>query len=350
MKKFPDISKLERFIFPSALSAEQSTCQTVAEFHSTLFNGMDTVLDMTSGVGIDDFYIAENVKKLFAIEKNPDTAFAHKYNMMANGKNNVITINDDCRNFLNTHLDQIFDAIYIDPARRDKLDKRVFGFESCEPNILELLDKISTVTKYLYIKASPMVDITQAIKEIAGITDIWIIGVKNECKELLFKIDFTQKCSRQEIHTKNFESDACTQSISFGWPVVGHTIFYNNALMDYLYEPNCCLMKAGAFDILQHKYQSLRKLGRNTHLFTSDKPIMNFPGRAFKVVEVMPFCGKNIKSFHLKYPKINVSVRNFKLEAQELKRRLKVDDGGNLFLFGITVGDKDMTLVIAEKI
>ncbi len=352
LKKLPEISNLERFIFSSSLSAEQCTCQTVAEFHSTLFKGMNTVLDMTSGVGIDDFYIAKNVKKLIAIEKNPNTAFAHKYNMAANNRDNVITINDDCINYMNhiINSNQKFDAIYIDPARRDKLDKRVFGFECCEPNILDLLDKISIATPCLYIKASPMIDITQALKEIEGITDIWIIGVKNECKELLFKVNFTHKCNMQKIHTINFENDTCTQSVSFNWPVSEHVISYSNAIMDYLYEPNCCLMKAGVFNELQCQYQSIHKLGKNTHMFTSNEPIKDFPGRSFKVMEVMPFCSKNIKSLHNKYPKINVSVRNFKLEAQELKKRLKVNDGGNLFLFGVTVGYKDMMLAIAEKI
>ncbi len=351
-KKLPDIFNLEHFLFPSSLSAEQCTCQAVAQFHSTLFKGMNSVLDLTSGVGIDDFYIAENVKELIAVEKNQDTASAHKYNMSVNNKNNVTTINDDCYNYIDTviNADLKFDAIYIDPARRDKLDKRVFGFESCEPNVLSMLDKISAVTECLYIKASPMIDITQAVKDIDNISDIWIIGVKNECKELLFKVNFSQKCNNKKIHTINFENDSCTQSLSFNWPVTEHHITYADSITDYIYEPNCCIMKAGAFNELQQEYRVLLKLGRNTHLFTCNEPIKDFPGRRFKVIEVIPFCNKNIKSIHAKYPKINVGVRNFKLEAQELKKRLKVNDGGNLFLFGVTLGDKEMIMVIAEKL
>lgn len=351
-KKLPDIFNLDHFLFPSSLSAEQCTCQTVAQFHSTLFKGMNSVLDLTSGVGIDDFYIAESVNKLIAVEKIQNTAFAHKYNMSANNKNNVTTINDDCCNYIDTIIDSNlkFDAIYIDPARRDKLDKRVFGFESCEPNVLTLLDKISAVTECLYIKASPMIDITQTVKDIENIAEIWIIGVKNECKELLFKVNFSQASNNKKIHTINFENDSCTQSLSFNWPVTECDIIYADSITDYIYEPNCCLMKAGAFNKLQHKYPAMLKLGRNTHLFTCNEPIKDFPGRQFKVIEVIPFCNKNIKSIHDKYPKINVGVRNFKLEARELKKRLKVNDGGNLFLFGVTLGDNDMIMIIAEKL
>lgn len=354
-RKVPEITALKHFIFPTSLSTEQCTCQEVAQFHATLFKGAGSILDLTAGLGIDDFYISKEVEQLTSVELSPLLAAALQHNMQRY-RSNVTVANDDATNYLHQSIaaNRRFDAVFIDPARRGQNDKRIYGLSDCEPDVTQMLDLIKAVTDNLYIKASPMLDLSQLVATIPHITDIHVIGVNNECKELLLHLDFTSAPQGRQvaINTINFENNSANPQVlclTFR-SSQNASVEYADSILQYIYEPNCCIMKSAAFAELSCKYDKLLKLGANTHLFTSDSLYQDFPGRAFKVTDTMSFKSKLIKNLSKRYPQANISTRNFLLPAQALRQRLKIKDGGDTYIFATTLLDKEQILVIAQKI
>ena len=346
-KKLPKIYEDASFLFPNILSTEQCTAQQIAEFHASLLNDSDKVLDMTAGLCIDTFFISQRVQHVTALEINPETATVAKFNMM-NHAQNVTVLNQDCIDYVKQNTES-FDVIFIDPARRGDNNKRLFGFADCLPNILELIPLISNFGKVLFIKASPMIDISQSIKELDhNVTDIWVLGINNECKELLFKVDLKSSAPISPIvHTINFDNNGVQRLDSDSIASISSTAVIE--LNKFLYEPNSCIMKSGIFSTISSHYNAY-PISKNSHLFISNDFIPDFPGRKFRIIDIIPFKSKDIKNINKKHPQMNVSVRNFKLSAEELKKKLKVNDGGDVYLFGTTDKDNNATLIICHKV
>lgn len=350
-KKLPDIYHNDSFLFPNTLSTEQCTAQPVAKFHASLFNENDNVLDLTAGLCIDTLYISKRAKHVTALEINPETAAVSQFNMNQSASN-VKVINCDCTEFIANNTAQ-YDAIFIDPARRGDNNKRLFGLSDCVPNVIELIPQLRNMTKTLYIKASPMIDIIQSVRELnSRITDVWAIGINNECKELLFKVDMSCNApiSEYTMHTINYENGETQMLSSLSSQSHKTNSGYASAIENglYLYEPNRCIMKAGIFDAIETAFDVTR-IQQNSHLFISSALIPDFPGRKFIITDIIPFKGKSIKNVKSNYPKINVSTRNFKLNAEELKRKLSVSDGGDKYLFGTTDKSNNAILIICDK-
>ncbi|MEG0011287.1 MAG: hypothetical protein RR706_03880 [Muribaculaceae bacterium] len=351
--KIPELNGNGRFLYPSLLLAEQCTSQIVAQYHATLFDGCESVLDMTAGLCVDSYYISKRVANVTALEIDDYSAMIDTLNMNRIAPNVKVLCCDSANYIQGDVACTTHDAIFIDPARRGTNNSRVYAISDCNPDIIPLLSFIRNRCKFLIIKASPMIDITDTLNRIDNVSDVWVIGVKNECKELLYKVDFGTeggviKC---EVHTINFDgcgkqefsyelsADKDSTTMPLIMPSVG----------DYLYEPNCCLMKAGSFRELSYTYSEMRKLHNNTHLYVAHSRVEKFPGREFRIEQIIPFKDKAIKRFHEEYPQINVSVRNFKLSANQLKDRLRVRDGGDKYLFGVTLEDDSMALIVATK-
>lgn len=349
-KKLPEIYGNNKFLFPHILSTEQCTAQEIAKFHASLLDKNEIVLDMTAGLCIDTYYISKTVKEVTALEINPITASVSSFNM-SNLTPNVNVINQDCIEFIKNTTNH-YSSIFIDPARRGENNKRLFGLYDCTPNILELIPDLKKISNTLYIKASPMLDITQSIRELSyNVTDIWILGINNECKEILFKVDLKATSSIvPNIHTINFEnSNQQTLSKQVNSESLTTAPLYINIESGaYLYEPNSCIMKAQIFDSLVDKYE-ISAISPNSHLFISNDYISDFPGRRFLITEVIPFKNTDIKNIKKIHPQINVSVRNFKLSADELKKKLKVKDGGDKYMFGTTDKANNALLLICNK-
>lgn len=345
--KIPELNSSGQFLFPSLLLAEQCTSEIVAKFHATLFENCNSVLDMTAGLCIDSYYISKKAKSVTALEIDKVSAEVNDYNMSILAKN-IDVINCDSSVYIK-NCTTSYDAIFIDPARRGANNSRVYAISDCNPNVTTLLHHLKNRCNYLIVKASPMIDISNTINEIDHISDIWIIGVKNECKELLFKVDFRNTTNIIKIHTINFDTNS-SQHFGFelGSCANDQIPLSHPNINDYLYEPNSCVMKAGAFKEL-HSVFKMNKLHNNTHLFISHNYESQFPGRGFIVEDIIPFKDNLIKKFNSKYPKINVSVRNFKLTADQLKAKLKVNDGGEKYLFGVTLKDNTMSLIVCRK-
>lgn len=340
--KIPELLANERFLFPKAISAEQCTHQQVAKFHASLFQSTDSVLDMTIGLGVDSYYISQRVASLKAIELDEEIAAAGAHNYA------FTVVNADSVAWL-TQTDERFDAVFIDPARRGDGGARLYGLADCAPDVLGILPTIKAHAKRLYIKASPMIDVTQSMRDLAPhLTDVWAVSVKNECKELFFEVDFGVECADVQLHALNFEAggkqefavDSAALAVegSYGSPSAGQ----------YLYEPNASVMKIGAFAALTRQFP-IQQIAKNSHLYYSDDFVGDFPGRKFTIDSIIPFSGKEAKAVGKQHKQLNIATRNFRLSPDELKKRLKVRDGGDRYLFATTLANAEQVLLLTRK-
>lgn len=348
-RKLPKMLQNPRFVFPTSLSAEQCTSETLAEVHAGMVVG-DKVLDMTCGLGIDAFSIARKVASITAVEINPDVAEAARYNSESLWLDNVEVITGNCVDFLRD-TDEVYDTIFIDPARRGAGGKRLFALAECEPNVVELLPELSRRCRRLIIKASPMLDVTQVVRELGNVNEIYVIGTVQECKEVVAVVDFDNLNGGLSLH-------AVTLGRDFGRNEMVYSVEEENAaeaimgeptIGGYLYEPYPSVMKAAPIKLLSRRY-GVEKLHANTHLYMSCKALVDFPGERFRINDIIPFASNALKSIGKKYPTINVAVRNFIMTADELKRKLKVKDGGEKRLIGVTVsGNRRVILIVSRE-
>ena len=362
-RKLPEITADKRFLFPSLLSTEQCTSEPVAKLHAKVIGKVDSLLDITAGLGIDDYYIASQATTVVAVERDSLTAEVAQHNF-ARLRGNITVVNCPCERFIAQCLNAAeaspkacpepaksalrrFGAVFADPARRAADGRRVFGLGQCEPAIIPLLPQIAQIAPLLYIKASPMLDITQSLRELDGVTDVWVISLRNECLELLFKINFSS-ASQPAVHCLNINSDGSTQELTCTMQE-NTPIPFAAAIKTYLYEPNASIMKAGAFHALASRYP-VEKIAPSSHLFTAESLIEGFPGRAFRVVKTLPYNARAVKRELRGVAKINVAVRNFRLDAEELKQRLGLKDGGDCYLFGTTLATGEMVVALCDRV
>lgn len=348
--KLQETLKCRDFIFPSISVAEMSTSDAIADVHASMITDGERVLDMTCGLGIDSFHMAEKASSVVTMELNHDTFLAAIHNAAALGRSNVSIIEGDSIGWLKDN-DERFDTIFIDPARRDA-SGRHYALDECKPDVIGNLDLLLERCTKLIIKASPMADISDTGRRLSNVSGIVIIGTPKECKELVFicsgnnstpGTDFKSgrcKISCVTIGKGNFdftiEDEHMKEPTLACGPIVAGT---------WLYEPYPAIMKGGCFNSLSRQF-NISKLHPNTNLFHSSVRLQDFPGQAFEIIDVLPFNKKIIKELALNYPKINVATRNFPLSAPELAKRLKIKDGGNNMIFGTTGPGSEKLLII----
>ncbi len=252
-KKLHTTLQSQNFIFPTPLSAEQCTSDDLAEFHSSLINNGENVLDMTAGLGIDAFHLAQKATQVIAIDINKDVAQALSINANALGITNVTGINADSIEYLKSSTTH-FNTIFIDPARRGDGGKRLFALADCQPNVVEHLELIKQHCDKLIVKVSPMLDATQVLRELPETTELYAIGTRQECKELVVVLDFKNPTSTPILHCITLSE--CENRFSFTRheEAVAKSTFENINTAIYLYEPHPCVMKMQPFNILSHKY------------------------------------------------------------------------------------------------
>lgn len=340
--KIPELLANERFLFPKAISAEQCTHQQVAKFHASLFQPTDSVLDMTMGLGVDSYYISQRVASLKAIELDEEIAVAGAHNYA------FTVVNADSVAWL-AQTDERFDAVFIDPARRGDGGARLYGLADCAPDVLSILPTIKAHAKRLYIKASPMIDVTQSMRDLAPhLTDVWAVSVKNECKELFFEVDFGVECADVQLHALNFEAGGTQEFAVDSAALAVEGCYGSPSVGQYLYEPNASVMKIGAFAALTRQFPILQ-IAKNSHLYYSDDFVEDFPGRKFVIDSIIPFSGKEAKAVGKQHKQLNIATRNFRLSPDELKKRLKVRDGGDCYLFATTLANGEQVLLLTRK-
>ena len=348
-------------------------------------------VDLTGGFGVDFSYIASRlgVKSMY-VERQAHLCEAAKENFGRLGLKNAIVKNGDGIEVLHSFLPKKKDAasaddslgiiygqplslpktnlglklIFIDPARRDDAGNKVVSLKDCTPDVTLLQEEMLSKADYVIIKLSPMLDWHRAVSELNCVKEVHIISVNNECKELLLvlsarNMDEMEASSADgaagEVkHAGNLriycvndaqsfvcdELDMESSSVKIAPPVLEE--------MQYLYEPNASLMKAGCFSVLSERYGA-RMLSKNSHLFVSMEPIEDFPGRSFRIIAISSFNKKELKRYLSGITKANIATRNFPLPVAELRKRLKLKDGGETYIFATTLSDESHVLVITEK-
>lgn len=348
-RKLPFTLSHPHFIFPTALSAEQCTSDALADFHTSLIHDSDNVLDMTCGLGIDSFHFARKASSVTAVELNPDIADAATINANALALDNITIISGDSVTFLESGSSR-YDTIFIDPARRGTGGKRLYALSDCEPDVTSVIDIIRNRCSRLIIKASPMLDISKVLTQIPFVSDVYAIGTRHECKEIVIIADFTKDTPNPARHAVTISDEGITDLKylvseeqnaipSYAFPQEGH----------YLYEPFPSIMKAAPFKLLSTRYR-IAKLHPNTHLYSSSRYAHDFPGDIFRIDRIIPFSSKEIKNIAHEYQQINVATRNFILSTDALRRRLKVNDGGSLRLIGTTTSGNIRLLLILSAV
>ena len=344
-KKLHNTLLSPHFVFPTTLSAEQCTSDDLAEFHATLINERETILDMTAGLGIDAFHLANKAKHVTAIDLNEDVAQALSINAKALNITNFTGINADSVEYLKNSIEH-FDTIFIDPARRGDGGKRLFALSDCQPNVVELLDLIKRHCDKLIVKASPMLDATQVLRELPETTALYAIGTRQECKEMVAVLDFKNPQKAPTLHCITEQNDfTYTHEIEAN----ASAQYGNIAEGMYIYEPYPAVMKMQPIKTLSQQFNTI-KLHQNTHLYASTEVIAGFPGHCHKIERVYPFSSRIIKEVANDYPRANVAVRNFILSADDLRKRLKIKDDNKYRLYGATVANGDRLLIVTTPV
>ena len=353
-RKVPAWTEFDNLLYPVHLSLEQCSSENTAKFKakviSDLFSDKEyTLLDMTCGFGVDAYYISQKASSAILIEKDKELSEITRHNFELFNRHAEV-INSDAEEFLKTNSNK-YDIVFIDPARRGKNGEKVVLLENCTPNILLMIPEIKKITNYLAIKLSPMFDIKQLLSQLQCVKSIYSIGVDNECKEIFVIIDFCTTDSNTKIVAVNIsESDneiSIMQSDFFEEASIESV--YPSDFGKYLYEPYASFLKSGLYKTIANRYDT-NKIDINSHLYTSNEIIKNFPGRKFEIVDIVEFNKKEAKQFFKKYEKANITVRNFPITADNLSNNYKVKNGGDNYVFATTIYPSKRVLINCKKI
>ena len=346
-KKLPQWAENERVVFPSLLSTEQCSSQATARYKQSLVRG-HSLCDLTGGLGVDLYFMSRHVERATYVEQNKLYCECAAHNFKVLDAGNITVVNSDCADFLNDTT-ECYDTIFIDPARRGNAQERLFALADCEPNVLAMMPLLKSRCKRLIIKLSTMVDVSKLQEELEHRGKLYVVSLHNECKEILAVIDTDANANEGCITCVLVNGDESVAEYSFDLKREAELSVVSSEVAQYLYEPDAALLKAGVFKSICHCF-NVDKLHRNSHLYTSASPVKSFAGRCFKVIEVLPFSSRLCRDFSKKYGACNITTRNFAMSAVELRKKLKVRDGGDIYLFATTNCHNDYILVVCNKI
>ncbi|WP_316929561.1 class I SAM-dependent methyltransferase [Arenibacter latericius] len=327
-EKLPTWFRTPLIYYPEKLNLEQTSSETTAQYKAEICNGK-SLLDLTGGLGVDSYYFSQKIDRILHCEINPKLAEIAAYNFKILDRNNIETFASDGIEYLK-NSDTHFNWIYVDPSRRNDAKGKVFMLADCLPNVPENLALLFASAKNIMIKTAPLLDITAGIRELNFVKEIHVIAVKNEVKELLWILERSYQ-GEIRIKTVNLTSNdreafnfilnkETTASPSYSEP------------QRYLYEPNSAILKAGAFKTVSESFE-VHKLHEHSHLYTSNQ-LLEFPGRRFTIKGAYPYNKKAINS--LKINKANITTRNFPVSVSDIRKKFKIKDGGDTYLFFTT--------------
>lgn len=308
-----------------------------------------SMVDLTGGFGVDFSYLARGFSQATYVERQRHLCDLAEHNMAALGLDQARIVCGDGVEYLR-QMDPV-DFIYLDPARRDEHGSRTYAIEDCTPNVLELRDLLLAKSQCTLVKLSPMLDWRKAVADFDGtVREVHIVATGNECKELLLVLgqQVHEEPSAPRVFCVNdnqridYDSAAYTQGLRIGGKPLPEA-------KNYLYEPNASIMKAGCFDLVEERF-GVTQVGPSSHLFVSATPVADFPGRGFAIEEIGGMNKKDIKRLLNGTKQANIAVRNFPLTAPQLRKKLKLADGGPVYLFGTTMQGCDHVLLRTSKI
>ena len=307
------------------------------------------MVDLTGGFGVDFSYLARGFSQATYVERQRHLCELAEHNMAALGLDQARIVCGDGVEYL-SQMDPV-DFIYLDPARRDEHGSRTYAIEDCTPNVLELRDLLLAKSRFTLVKLSPMLDWRKAVVDFDGaVREVHIVATGNECKELLLVLgqQVHEEPSAPRVFCVNdnqridYDSAAYTQGLRIGGKPLPEA-------KNYLYEPNASIMKAGCFDLVEERF-GVTQVGPSSHLFVSATPVADFPGRGFAIEAIGGMNKKDIKRLLNGTKQANIAVRNFPLTAPQLRKKLKLADGGPVYLFGTTMQGCDHVLLRTSKI
>lgn len=347
-RKLPLWAAVSGIVYPQHLSMEQCSSQQTAQYKAAVADGLHTeersFADLTGGFGVDFSFIARSFAKSTYVEQQQHLCAIASANFKLLGLDNVEVINDDGISYLQqmNHVG----LIYLDPARRNKDGGRTFAISDCSPNVIDIKDLLLSKADYVMIKLSPMLDWRKTVGDLgSSVKAVHIVSVDNECKELVIVMSNQDKESLRVVCVN--DGDAI-EFISGNIP----NLICSSSLpqpSNYIYEPNASIMKAGCFSLLEERYH-VKQIGRNSHLFVSETLVEAFPGRKFKIDSVTTMNKKDLRKALYGISKANITVRNFPVTVADLRKRLKLSEGGDTYIFATTLADGSHVLLICSKI
>lgn len=347
--KIPSWHSFPELEFPISLSLEQCSSEATARYKQRFLNENDTAADLTGGLGVDSFFLAQKCAKVDYFERNQALADAARNNFRILKSDNIFVYNSNINSSIIDNKEfSHYNLIFLDPARRGKIGEKIYSIKECEPNILELKESLFKKTSKLLVKISPMADISATIALLPETSEVHIISVDNECKEVLLLLE-NNHCGEPDIFAVNIAKGKCLDfrfrqseengcSCELGLPEGANLLF----------EPNRSVLKGGAFKLAAARF-GLSKLAPSTHLYVGRSPISDFPGKVLTIKEITDFNKQTIKVLAKSCPKASVTSRNFPIGSNELQKRLKISDGGNNHIFACTLLNGEKKLIITEQ-
>lgn len=351
-EKVPAWAENEEILYPVHLSLEQCSSEMTARYKEEIIaksgSQRNTFTDLTGGFGIDCAFLSAGFEQATYVERQPSLCEIAAHNFPLLDLRHITVCNDDSVQHLQSMSP--VDWIFIDPARRDGHGGKTVAISDCEPDVAALENLLLNKAKHILVKLSPMLDLTLAINDLKHVQEAHIVSVNNECKELLLVVSQGKKLSVEDIpvHCINLTHRQGKQALTFTRKQEKDCpCTYTPALKAYLYEPNASILKAGAFRSLSYIYK-VEKLHPNSHLYTSDEYLADFPGRKFRIADSCSFNKKEVKDMLGAEKKANLTVRNFPASVAELRKRLKLAEGGDTYLFATTLADEKKVLIYCE--
>lgn len=339
--KLPTWFTTKNILFPSKIAIEQTSSEKTAKYKANLVSGKN-LIDLTGGFGIDDYYFSKKVEQVTHCEISEDLSKIVQHNFLKLGCNNIECVHTNSTTYLE-NTNNNYDYVYVDPSRRNEQKGKVFMLNDCEPNVPELLSLYFSKSENILVKTAPILDILAGINQLTNVKEVHIVALENEVKELLWKLE-KNYTGTIKIISINIEKNSINKI---------ETIYnkeYNASFSlpkTYLYEPNVALLKSGNFNAIAAHY-NIEKLHVHSHLYTSDK-LIEFAGRIFKIDKIIPFQKKELKTEILN-TKMNVSIRNFPLKVEEIRKKFKIKDGGTVYAFFTTDLENQKIVIICTKI
>lgn len=363
-KKLPSWAETEGIVYPPHLNMEQCSSEQTALYkqHLVIPQTSDfspqssTLVDLTGGFGVDFSLMSRPFSRRIYVERNPDLCELARHNFQCLGLDAEVVC-AEAEDYVKEM--QPADVIFLDPARRDRHGSRTYGIEDCSPNVVELLPLLKAKARRIVLKLSPMLDWRKAVSDLEGVSEVHIVSVDNECKELLLVLDSDaaspllvvcvnddtvfQYCPGEET-VKSQGGTVAVLEREFLSPRVR-----NNNTQSCLFEPNASIMKAGCFREVGQAF-GIEQLSANSHLFVAGRDVETFPGRRFAVEATSSMNKQELKTALQQTDRANIAVRNFPMTAEMLRKKLKLKDGGDVFIFGTTLSDGTHQLFICRKI
>jgi hypothetical protein len=340
--KLPTWFAAQNCLFPSKISVEQTSSERTALYKATIVSG-ESLIDLTGGFGVDDYYFSKKVIVVAHCEINPELSDLVKHNFEQLNATNISCYPGDSWSTLNT-LNTKWDWIYIDPSRRNDAKGKVFMLNDCLPNVPENLDFYFNHSNSILIKTAPLLDLTAGLSELKNVKAIHIVALENEVKELLWELnkDYTGTITIKTVNLLKTKTEDFDFILNENSKIPSYSL-----PQKFLYEPNSAIMKSGGFDEVSTFY-NLNKLHKHSHLYTNTD-LISFPGRVFEIQNSFPYNKAEMK-MHLENKQANISTRNFPDTVESIRKKWKIKDGGNSYCFFTTDENNHKIILICTKI